>query len=287
MYNKATNALWVTYKNNAGIGAYLKGTITLNGNEATKVADVDPLFIDKNQYKTIIYTQFVDGTPLRIDTDNITANIYTLFGEGKKSLENVLEGQMRVESVQILENSMMNITDVAYDKGKHEFILSVKNIGAVDSYVSAEALDIYINGEYTTISSPEVMLVKVGKKADIPIAVNLTDTDIQNNPTVKVKIYYGERENSLINTKSAEYPFKLVQINYTTYGLVLLIVILLLLIIFGRKKCPHCKHKNSRLRKICIKCGKPLRSTKHEHVTHSDHDNHEQLHHEHHEEKKD
>jgi len=76
----------VTYKNKAGIGAYVKGTITINGDESLKIADTDPVFIDKNQYKTIIYNQFIDGRQIAIDSSNITAAVYTLFGEGKKSL---------------------------------------------------------------------------------------------------------------------------------------------------------------------------------------------------------
>lgn len=263
MYNKATGSLWVTYKNKAGIGAYVKGTITINGDESLKIADTDPVFIDKNQYKTIIYNQFIDGRQIAIDSSNITAAVYTLFGEGKKSLDNVLEASMQVESVQILDGSVMNITNVEYDKNKKAFILTVENIGTVDSYVSAEITDILINGEYLTISSPGTILVKAGKKAKIEIAASLSDLDISNNPTVKVKIYYGERENSLINTRSAEFPFNLVSLDYATYGLVLLIIILILLIIFGKKKCPHCKHKNSRLNKICKKCGKPMNSKVH------------------------
>jgi hypothetical protein len=268
MYNKATNAIWVTYKNKAGIGAYLKGTITINGNEAQKIADLEPIFIDKNQYKTIIYNQFVDGRPLQIDEGTINAKVYTLFGEGKKSLENVLEATMNVESVEILDSSNINITDVSYDKNKQAFIVEVENIGTVDSYVIAEASDIYINEEYITITSPETTLVKLDKTAKIEIPAVLTESDMANNPTVRIKIYYGERENSLINVKIAEFPFKLISLDLATYGLVLLIIILILLILFGRKKCPHCGYKNPRYKKVCKKCGRSLKSAKHESMEH-------------------
>jgi len=279
MYNKATNALWVTYKNKAGIGLYLKGTITLNGNEATKAGDVDPIFIDKNQYKTIIYTEYVDGKPLFIENTNITAAIYTLFGEGKKSLENVLEAQLNVENINIMDGSVMNITDLEYDKNKKSFVVTLENTGTVDSYVSTELLDVFINGELITVSAPEVALVKAGKTTKINIPVTLTDSDIQNNPVIQVKIYYGERENSLINVKSRGFPFKFKSVDYVTYGLVLLIIILILLIIFGKKKCPHCGYKNSRLRKKCKKCGQSIHKRKHEHIEHSE----QHQHHVHHE----
>jgi hypothetical protein len=260
MYNKATNSLWVTYKNKANLGAYLKGTITITANGQNKVVgDQDPIFIDKNQYKTITYDVVLEG-------ENITAKIYTLFGEGKRSLENVLEGDISVENVEILDDSRINITDVSYDKGKGKFIITIQNIGTVDSYVSLEILDLYINGEYITISSPEAVLLKIGDKTKIPVEVVMSDADIQNNPLVKVKGYYGQRENALIKTVYGEYAFKLVSFDYVTYGLIILIIILLLLIIFGRRKCPHCGHKNSRLRRKCAKCGQSLYSRKHKHT---------------------
>ncbi len=252
MYNKATNALWVTYRNTAGIGAYLKGTITLiAGTERKVVGDNEPIFIDKNQYKTITYDVVLEGSDL-------SATIYTLFGEGKKSLENVLEAQLKIESVEILDNSKINITNIVYDKNNNKFIITVENIGTVDSYVSIEAIDLFINGEYVTVSSPKAVLIKVGKKANIPLEVLLSDADVENNPIIKIKGYYGERENSLIKSTYGEYEFKFKSIDYVTYGLILLIIILLLLIIFGRKKCPNCKHKNPRFRKTCKKCGQKL-----------------------------
>ncbi|MGV8086068.1 MAG: hypothetical protein ACP5N1_00400 [Candidatus Woesearchaeota archaeon] len=252
MYNKATNALWVTYRNTVSIGAYLKGTITLtSGAERKVVGDEEPIFIDKNQYKTITYD-------VVLEEENITAKLYTLFGEGKRSLENILEAELQVESVEILDSSRINITNVEYDRNNKQFIISVENIGEVDSYVSIEALDLYVNGEYITVSSPNAVLIKAGKNTKIYLNVDLSDADIESNPIVKIKGYYGERENSLIKTTYGEYAFKFKSVDYVTYGLIILIVILLLLIIFKGKKCKNCKHKNSLLRKTCKKCGQPL-----------------------------
>ncbi|HEY9705270.1 MAG TPA: hypothetical protein V6C58_22720, partial [Allocoleopsis sp.] len=245
VYNRATNSLWVTYKNNANIGTFLKGTITIDDNGQRKVVgDQEPIFIDKNQFKTITYDIVLEG-------DTITANLYTLFGEGRKSLENVLEAQLTVESIEILDGAIINITDVSYDRKNGQFIVTVENIGTVDSYVSIEALDLFINGEYITVSSPEAILLKVGETAKIPLEIELSDADIENNPIVKIKGYYGERENSLIKTIYGEYAFKFKSVDYVTYALIILIIILLLLILFARKKCPHCGHKNSRMRKTC------------------------------------
>ena len=255
VYNTATKSLWVTYRNAAGLGAYLKGTITLvvDGQTRGVVGDQDLVFIDKNQQKTIIY----DLNDISLEGNNITANVYTLFGEGKKSLENVLSGTVSVSTVQILDNAIINITDVSYDKNNNKFLIKIKNIGTVDSYVNVEITDLYVNGEYIIVSSPTVLL-KPNQEMTVPIDVKLSDSDITSNPIIKVKAYYGERENSLIKILYGEYAFKLVSFDIVFYVLIVLIILLLLLVIFGRKKCPNCGAKNFRLRKNCKKCGHHL-----------------------------
>jgi archaellum component FlaF (FlaF/FlaG flagellin family) len=251
LYNKATNALWVTYHNKAGIGTYLLGTINLGS--SNKIGDPEPVFIDKNQYKTIIY----DNVKLESE-ENVTAGVYTLFGEGKKSMENILQGTVPVQTVEILDSTLINITDIYYDKTKKAFIVTIQNIGDADTYVSLEMIDVFINGEYITISTPETKLLPIGKKAKFPVEVVLSDADVENNPVVKVKAYYGERENSLIKTLYGEYALRLVTIDYVMYALILAVVILIALIMFGRKKCPNCGTMNSRTRKKCKKCGHNL-----------------------------
>jgi archaellum component FlaF (FlaF/FlaG flagellin family) len=259
LYNKATRSLWVTYKNKVNLGMFLKSTITLSSDgQLIGVAGDDLIFIDKNQYKTVIYDRFADDSPIILDGENITAKFYTLFGEGKKSLENVLEGTAKIDIVEILDDSLINITDVSYDKRKGTFIVTITNNGLVDSYVSLELLDLYINGEYIIVSSPEPIFVQVGKTVKILVPVELSDIDISNNPHIKVKAYYGQRENSLIKTIYAEYMFKYVRFDIVFYALILLVLFLILLILFGRKRCPTCKTLNSRTRKHCKKCGHAL-----------------------------
>ncbi|MEM4711016.1 MAG: hypothetical protein QXL18_03655 [Candidatus Woesearchaeota archaeon] len=252
IYNRATKTLWVTYRNAANIGTFIKGTITLNADgQQIVVGDQEPIFIDKNQYKTITYE--VD-----IEANNISAQVYTLFGEGRRSLENVLQGTVQVSIIEILDNSRINITKVYYDKNKKEFIIEIQNIGDVDVYVNAEILDLLVNGEYIILSSTETILLKPGEKTKLKIPVELSENDIKNNPTIKVKAYYGERENNLVKTIYGEFEYREKTIDYVTYILIFLVVLLLLLLVFGRKKCKNCETKNLRTRKKCKKCGHDL-----------------------------
>ncbi|MFA5797014.1 MAG: hypothetical protein WC916_03195 [Candidatus Woesearchaeota archaeon] len=268
MYNKATNALWITYRNNAAIGTYLKGTITLNANNnKVVIGDQEPIFIDKNQYKTISYDLAIEG-------DNITAAAYTLFGEGKKSLENVLEKSMTVEGVDILDDAIVNMTNIVYDQSNSRFIITVRNIGTVDSYVGIELIDLYMNGEYKTVASEKTILLKPGKEGELFIDAKLSDADIQNNPIIKVKGYYGERENSLIKTIFGEYAFQLKGLDLIYYILII-VIILLLFLIFNKKKCKHCGRKNLRWKKKCTKCNESLYGkTRKERFNHHHHNEH-------------
>jgi len=100
--------------------------------------------------------------------------------------------------------------------------------------------------------------LKPGEKITLKVPVILSDSDIENNPVIKVKAYYGERENSLVKTSYGEFEFKEKSVDYIFYILIVLVIILLLLILFGRKKCPNCKTKNSRTRRKCKKCGHSL-----------------------------
>lgn len=257
IYNKATNTLWVTYHNLANLGTFVKGTITLNvDGQQIVVGDQEPVFVDKNQYKTITYDVVLEG-------DNITAQVYTLFGEGRRSLENVLQGTVQVGIVEILDDSAINITSVVYDRNNNEFLVTIENIGDVDVYVNLELLDLFVNGEYIIVSSPDTVLLKPDQKVTLKVPVKLSDSDIENNPVIKVKSYYGERENSLIKTIYGEFEFKEKSIDYAFYVLLVLVIILLLLILFGKKKCPNCGTKNSRTRKRCKKCGHNLYERKH------------------------
>jgi hypothetical protein len=263
-YNRATNALEVTFKNDVNLGTYLKSTVTLfvNGEQFT-VGDDTPVFIDKNQYKTFIYTQTTDKRPLVFNQDSFNASVYTLFGESRNSMENVLTGTFLVQSVQILDGAVLNITDVQYDKGASEFLVTVENTGAVDAYATAELQDLFINGEYLFVASEGADLIKAGKTGTLRIAQVMTADDISNNQLVKVKVYYGERPRALIKTLYGEFPFKLKAIDYLLYGGILLVVVLIVLMFIWRKKCPECGTKNPPLNRRCKKCHALLRKRKH------------------------
>ncbi|MBT3407973.1 hypothetical protein HN415_04810 [Candidatus Woesearchaeota archaeon] len=113
--------------------------------------------------------------------------------------------------------------------------------------------------------------MKVGEKKDLIVNIPLTDEDIENNPNVNIKAYYGERERSLIKILQGEYEFSLAGFGYMTgqvfkdlgagavvYGPMIIILILLFLVLGMKKKCPNCKEINNVRAKHCKKCNEKI-----------------------------
>ena len=64
----------------------------------------------------------------------------------------------------------------------------------------------------------------------------LSEEDIEDNEMVKVRAYYGERENSLIKIIEGEFELVLKGADYLSYSLLIIIVLLIILIIWKRYK---------------------------------------------------
>ncbi|MBU0757311.1 MAG: hypothetical protein KKF44_04545 [Nanoarchaeota archaeon] len=263
-YNRLSNQLFVTYRNTVALSSYLKGTITLSyDGETQTVGDVDPIFIDKNEYKTLVYD--ID----QITVNEISAEVFTIFGESPKSLEYTIRETLEVETVEITDISQIEIVRVQYDKRRGQFLVEVRNTGEVDVFVNLELYDLLINDELGTYGPGVITFIKAGQKKTIIVDVPMTDEDIAANPLVKIHAYYGERERSLVNVISGEFEYTMagfltgqlirdIGTGAITYGPILIILILLILILGMKKKCPECKEINSLRRKQCKRCGKEI-----------------------------
>ena len=256
VYNQATNTLEVTLYNPEERAVYLKGTYTLHygDNERLRVGDINPVFLDGKEYKTLVYE-------VKSMTGNISADAFVIFGESMYSLEKLLEASMNIRRVTILDNSNVEIVSGYYDKRKKFFVINIKNTGAVRTYVDVDIKGIILNNLATTISADKVTPLKPGETKGIRIKADLSDEDILNNEKVRVVARYGQREKSLVKSKERVMELKVRRIDYTMYILLVIIVILLFLILRGRrkKKCRECGHKNPRWRKTCEKCGAKLK----------------------------
>ena len=83
-----THQLEVTLRNMEDTATYFKGTYTVtSGEQLQTVGDVDPVFIEGLDIKTVVY----DLDPIVGDQD-IKAKVYVIYGESRGALERVLEG---------------------------------------------------------------------------------------------------------------------------------------------------------------------------------------------------
>ncbi|PIU30480.1 hypothetical protein COT07_00540 [Candidatus Woesearchaeota archaeon CG07_land_8_20_14_0_80_44_23] len=240
-YNQATQQLEVTYTNTENQAAYIKGTISVtdsSGNSIT-VGDTDAVFIDGNSKKTIVYSinERLQG--------NITAKVYTLYGESKNSLEKILQATVQISTIEVMDNSAINITGLEYNSRLGAFIIEVKNVGQVKAYVSLELPDVIVNGIPTTLALKDVASLLPGetRKLQVDVPGKLTEGDIADNPQITVNAYYGERQDSLVKFTTATFPMKQAGFDYvyyaTTYGITAAIIFVLILIIiafFRRRK---------------------------------------------------
>ncbi|MCP3686329.1 MAG: hypothetical protein GY861_27105 [bacterium] len=231
-YNQATNKLEVTVRNTEEQAIYFKGTYTLNeeGGVTQSVGDDAAVFIDGNSLKTVTYDveQMADG--------KIAADIFIIYGESSGSMEKEIRGKaVFVETVKILDNAEIQINSVEY-KNKF-FYVEIENIGDVKTYVDLEVIDVLIAGEPFTYGLAKVSDLDVGeiKKLRVKADPELEDEDFEDNELVKIKAYYGERENSLIKILQAELPLEVVKFgaaDIAVYGLAVLIILLIILIIW-------------------------------------------------------
>jgi hypothetical protein len=271
-YNRVSNKIELTYQNKVDLSSYLKGTLTVRYPEGSQVlGDEDAIFIDKGQFRTIIYDKKSDGGALDRMQGNISVDVFTIYGESQKSLEYTLRKTVEVETTEITDNSKIEFGSVLYDKNSGKFLIEVRNIGSTDVYVDLQIYDILINDELVTIGAGQVIFLKKGESKFIEVAQPMTDQDLAANPKIKVRAYYGERERSLINVIEGEFAYSYTGIGYMIMQflrdllkkiilfLPLIVILILLLLILGmKKKCPHCGEINNLRAKRCRKCGSEI-----------------------------
>ncbi len=232
IYNVLTKQLEVTVKNNGEVAAYFKGTYSVtSGDSQQTIGDIEPIFIDGNDVKTIVYS--IDPIP---GEDDITAKAFVVFGESKDSLEFALEQTLTVKRVEVQDDTAITIEKVDYEKNNDRFKVYIKNIGNVNAFADPEIVDILVLDERQTFAAEKTIEIPVGKTRPAVIKVSLTDEDLLNNPKIKVRTYYGQRENALIKIIEGDFAVKIISSDIFTYMPLIIIVILLILIFLARRK---------------------------------------------------
>jgi hypothetical protein len=236
-FNKVSSQLEVTYKSDSNVPVYFKGTITLfEGDESTRVGDINPIFTAPGDYKTVVYNVNVSNS------ENLEAELSTLYGESPSALDRMLRGRLEVDVVDVIDRCKLDEEDikwVKYNKQKNSFFVNVKNPTDVDCWVDLELEDIEIGLSEITIGTEGSVRIPKGDTKKIGIPEELTDEDLERNPSVNLLAFSGEREDSLVHTFKGTYPLQIELLSvlaYMTIALAVIIAVLLILIILLRKR---------------------------------------------------
>ena len=232
-YNKATNKLEVTLKNTEAQAVYAIGTYAITASDGTKqtVGDIGAVFIDGNELKTMTYD--VETIP---DGD-VNVDVFVIYGESKGSLEKEIRKSIKVQTVRVLDECEVKINDVTFNTRNKNFYVNIENAGKVECYVDLEIIDIIIAGEKNTIGSDNLAHLEGGSKKTLKVNVeNIEKEDFEDNQKVKVRAYYGERENALVRVIEGTFELVFKSIGYMFYSLLAVIIILIVLVFWKRRK---------------------------------------------------
>ena len=225
VYNRATNQIEVKFRNTVDQAIYFKGTYSVRtaDGDLIRLGDIDPVFIDGREMKTLAYD--VDT----LNENNLTIDAYVIYGESKGSLEKIISRSIRVSTVQILDNCNLELNSLKYSPQRDLFYVGVKNIADVTCYADAELIDVVVAGARVSFNMDGVKRIDSGETKDLKIKAALESEDFEDNELVKVRVYYGEREDSLVKTIEDNFKIEFVKADYILYVLVVLLVLLLLL----------------------------------------------------------
>lgn len=230
-YNKATNKLEVTLKNTEAQAVYAIATYSLTAADGTKqtVGDIGTNFIDGNEIKTFTYD--VETMP----EGDINVDIFIIYGESKGSLEKEIRKSMQVQTVRVLDECEVKINEVIFNKINKQFYINVENSGKVECYVDLELIDLIIAGEKNTFGLDNVAHLEGDSKKSLRIKVeSLEEEDFADNEKVKVRAYYGERENALVRVIEGIFELIFKGRDYLFYSLLVVIAVLIASIIWKR-----------------------------------------------------
>ncbi len=209
-YNKANKQLEVVLRNTQDQAAYFKGTYTLTSQGGAKltVGDADAIFIEPNSFKTVTYA--LEGLD-----ESAAVGAYIIYGESRNSLEKVISEQYclscekKFSAVDIIDSCDMNMTQLSYNVQRKTFLAEVTNIGKIGCYADIELADVVVAGEKVTYHLKDVAFLDSSETKALKIKGGLEREDLGDNQLVDVKLFYGQRQNSL--TKLIEKRFPLLE----------------------------------------------------------------------------
>jgi len=116
----------------------------------------------------------------------------------------------------VSDNSKIELVNVVYYPYYKRFGVKVSNIGDTDAYFTVKLIDVRIKGLKNSLSLDEPRFVASGKEREVFIPAQLDKLDLQDNEYVRVQVYYGEKEDLLVNSIDKKVELTVVNTNPIT-----------------------------------------------------------------------
>jgi hypothetical protein len=206
-YNTVTKNIELTY-DNPGIRAFVRATagILANGQRIIAVGDADTQRIESNITASFQYA--ADLGEAVAEQQNLTVDLFALYGESPDVLDHGVAFAGPLEIVTLNDRCELTLKSLQYNRRTQRFSIRIENDGPVDCNAGIELRDVIINDQPATVAYHGTFSVPEGKTQSIEIKQRMTDVDIADNQEIRVRMRYGERQDTLLSLLEAKMPLR-------------------------------------------------------------------------------
>ncbi len=242
-YNAVSKNVEITYENR-GIRAFSRTSagILADNDRVLTIGDKDVQRVEANETRGFQYV--ADLSEYIVEQQDLKIDLFTLYGESPDTLDHAIAITAPLPVVTVEDRCEIIVESLQYNKRTQRFLLKVENDGPVDCHADVELRDVIIEDQPTLVELPGTTAIEKGDAAVIEIKQRMTDVDLADNPDVRVRVRYGEREGLLLSVLEARLPLKEyagTRINMTivllgVIGLLIIIIVVMWFVIRRRRK---------------------------------------------------
>ena len=204
-------------------------------------AEITPqevFFVDAKD-ATIAEYEFNDTIPV----GTCTLYVEGVYGADKDRMEIDFNASVPAPVQNVNDPSKIEVQRIVYSPRLERFVIYVKNVSDVPTYVTVYLNGVLIDGIPTDLKTRQ-SLVRAGQTAKLYAKAYLTDADILDNPEVKYTARYGRDSGLPVHIEAGSLPLEketwqdvaleFVQENYLLVAAALVLIILLLIVLRRR-----------------------------------------------------
>jgi hypothetical protein len=231
-YNVADKMLEVVY-HNRGNRVFLTGTITVlaDGSVVQTVGDEDFRVLETNQ--TMGFRYAVDLSEQVAREQNITADLLTIYGESPRITDRAISAQMPVGIATAEDDCVLELESVEFSERTQRFGVTLKNPSGNECHASISLLGVVINDAPQNLNHSGPAVVPAGASRTFKIRQRMTPVDIEDNPSVHARVFYGRQEGLLFRVIDQTVPLrKSADVAFWVIVSIIALLIVLVLVFF-------------------------------------------------------